>query len=444
MRLKLLGFLFALGMILPSVAWAQDGDDVVRPVAPPDDVNLPIADVIYEADFSNSDFWRAGEAPDGQISFAPTDDGFSVVSLPSEGGIGSLPLINLNVDDFYTEISFRVETCSSDSSALLFFTRVLPSTTQSQSNDTFVYVLQCSGDFRARSLAGGEIGDVVVSGQTLPLNEGETYTFGILMAGSSVAWYLNQQEVAQFEILDGELRSSGSLTPGAQVGLAYTLTSWRVWSLKSTGSNIEDVTIIETPSEDPIASGSLGDVIYEPSFVPPTSIPLGLHHDVAAYLVGGGRSINLYNTRRPFGVLAFDGVDAANYYLEIEFTIRECGDTSGVGFVWRADADLLNYYAFYIQCDGVFRAYAVVDGVAGEAFVSGRLGDALTDITGSILLGVLVDGDTAYMYGGDTQFASFSDSTFTSGGAGLLLSSDEETGRPMDINVTGLSAFDVP
>lgn len=443
MRLKLLRLLLVLGILVPTIAWAQD-DDVIRPVAPPDDVNLPVTELVYEADFSNADFWRAGESPDGQISFAPIDDGISVVSLPPDGGIGSLPLINLNVDDFYTEISFRVDTCSTDTSALLFFTRVLPSAMQSQSNDTFVYVVQCNGDFRARGLAGGAIGDIIVSGQTQILTEGDEYTFGILMSGNRVAWYLNQQEIAQFEIPAGASRASGSMTPGAQQGLAYTLTSWRVWALKSTGSNIEDVTIVETPTEDPVSAGRVGDAIYAPSFAPPTTIPLGLHHDVAAYLVGGNDTINLYNTRRPFGILTFDGVEAANYYLEVGFTIRDCGPTSSIGFVWRADADFLNYYTFEIQCDGVFRAYAVIDGIPTDEFLSGRLGGALTDITTSIQLGVYVQGDTVSIYGGNTQFASFTDSTFNSGRAGLLLSSDEETGQPMDINVTQLGAFDIP
>lgn len=446
MRLKWLGLMVAVVLLMPTVAFGQDGDDIANPVAPPEGVNLPVTSLLYEADFSNTDFWRAGESPDGQLTFEPTDDGFSVASVP-DGGIGSLPLVNLNLDDFYSEITFRVDSCDTENSALLMFTRVLPSLLGNQTNDTFVFVVQCDGSFRARALQGGEINEIVVSGQTITLNEGETYALGILMSGSNVVWYLNQQEVAQFEIPSGEARSSGSLTPGAQIGLSYTLTSWRIWALKSTGSNLEEIPDVmpsASPADDPLANNQLGDIIYEPSFSPPTSIPLGFTHDVATIVIAGGQAIDMYNARQPFGVLRFDGVEGENYYIETAFVVRACDDGSGAGFVWRADEDLQNYYAFEMQCRGVFSAYVVVDGEVAETFVSGRLGGDLTDIDQVIRLGVYARGDNFYIYGDSTQFANFSDDTLPSGGTGLLLSSDAETGQPMDIVVTDLVAFDVP
>ncbi len=432
-------------LLSATVSWGQ-GDDTLHPQALPDGVNPPITSIVYDADFNDSNAWQDGESPDGVLTYSPTEDGLLITSQSPDGGIGSLPFINLNIDNFYTEISFRVESCTSEQSALLMFTRVLPSISNNQFNDAFVYVIQCSGDFRARALQNGNINDVVISGQTIPLEEGENYVMGILMAENTVAWYLNQEEVAKFEIPSNETRNSGTLTPGAQLGFQYTLQSWRVWALKSTGTNLEDTTIIEptTNTDDPLANNRLGNKLYEPSFEPPSSIPLGLHHDVAAYIIGGGQALNLYNTRRPFGILAFEGIDQANYFLETAFSVRNCSETSSIGFVWRANDTFTNYYAFEVQCDGIFRAFLVEDGTETETFISRQLDVRLTDISQDIRLGVYVLDDTVYLYGDGTLFSSFSDNTLSSGHTGLLLSSDEDTGQPMDVIITDLVVFDVP
>lgn len=443
MRLKLLMMVVLGLMLMPAAVFGQGDDDLPRPVAPPEDVNLPVDSLAYEANFANTDFWQAGSSPDGQISYEPAADGFAIASPPPDGGIGSIPLLNINIDDFYSEITFRVDTCSSGDSALLMFTRVLPSISDSQFNDAFVYVIQCSGDFRARALSNGGIGDILVSGQTLPLTEGEEYAFGVLMAGNQVAWYLNNELVAQFDIPEGESRSSGSLAPGAQVGFGYTLTGWRIWALKSTGENVEDVPTVSQPAEDPLGNNELGEMIYNPPFGPPTTIPLGLHHDVATYIVDGGTGLNMYNTVQPFGVFLYEGVSGDNYFIEVVFEVRDCGDESSIGLIWRADDDLMNYYVFEIQCDGLFRAYAVIDGERDADFASGRLGGALTEINTDIRLGVYARDDTFFIYGGGTQFASVTDDRLTEGNAGLILASDEN-GRVMDILASDLVAFDVP
>lgn len=434
----------ALLMVFP--AWGQNGDDVPQPEAPPEGTNLPVQEVIFETTFPSEEGWPSESSPDEQISYEVTAEGYAVTSA-AEGGIGSIPVVNLNIDNFYTEFTLTIDGCDSTASALLFFTRVLPSNA-TQTNDSFVYVNQCDGTYRARGLVDNSILDVAVSGQSMSLDEGATYTIGYLVSGNQSAWYINGQEIAQFEIPAGAARNSGALAPGAQLGISYTLSNWRIWALKNSGENVEDPASTTDPGgtdeavsgDDPLQRGELGAIVYDPPFTAPTTIPLGLHHDVAAFLVGSD-SVNLYNTASS-GILTFEDVTGSNYYIQVDFQVRDCSETSTIGFVWHATEDFSSYDAFVVACDGSYEAYSVVDGVAGEPVTVGALNLALTDVQ-LASLGVYVDGSMVYLYAGGQLIESFTDDTLASGLAGLWLASGDDDTR-MDILATELIVYSVP
>ncbi len=439
-----------LGMVIGAGSvFAQGGDGVPEPQAPPDGTNLPVQEIEFATLFGADEGWTSGGSPDQQLEYEVTPDGMAVRSL-GEGGIGSIPVPALNLDNAYTEITITVDSCSSPESALLFFTRVRPSE-NAQTNDAFVYVNQCNGAYRARGLVDNQILEVAVSGTATSLVVGETYTIGYLVSGNQSAWYINGEEIVQFDIPEGASQSSGFIAPGAQLGIEYTLNSWAVWTLKNTGENIvafpeeeapdtpDNTTDADASADDPLSRNELGDVIYDPPFSAPTSIPLGLHHEVAAFLIDNSL-LNLYNTGES-GILRFADVDASNYYMQVNFEVRDCADSSTIGFVWHADEEFSSYSALDVTCDGRFEAYVVTEGEAGEPLAAGQFEPELTALN-SVSLGVYVQGDTVYLYVEGQLLESYTDAAFDSGQVGLRLAAGD--GSRMDILASDLLVFDVP
>ena len=444
-RLLILLLSASLLMMVPAI-FAQGGGDA--PTAPPEGTNLPITELAFEADFTDTSFWPSNNSPDEILAYEVTDKGYSITSINPDAGIGIMPIININIDDFYSEVSFTVDECISDESAFLAFSRFGDTEGGTGPNsDFYVHVVQCSGAWRSRPVTA-DIGPIDESGQTMRLEPGESYTLGILMVGNQNAFYLNGETIGQYEINDSPITSSGALTFGAQLGFDYTLTDWQVWAVKSTGEDILDPTAStssdETVSNDdnPLLTEGAGEVLYQPSLLPPTSIPLGLHHAVATYIVDGGQSMAMYNNTVPEAILEFEGVDAADYYLEVIMRVRDCADTSTVGFAWRADEAFNNYYVYEVQCNGEFRVFSVINGEAGEILGSGLFEPTLTELD-QFSIGVYALGEDIWLYIDDQVLLSFSDSTFTEGRVGLRLTSEDETQR-MDILVGYLSVFALP
>lgn len=438
-RITISVVLLILMLVAVGQVWGQGGGDA-EPEATPEGANLPIQELIFQTFFAAADGWPSEAAPDDQISYEVTADGYAVTSVAG-GGIGSIPVLNQNLDDFYTEIVFTVDSCESAESALLFFTRILPNE-ETLTNDSFVYVNQCNGNYRARGLVGNEILEVATNGEGPALEEGQQYVIGYLLVGNQSALYVNGEEVARFVMPEGQSRRSGAIAPGAQLGFSYTLNAWRIWTLKSSGENLEDVPVLEVPTEDatdPVLAGELGEVLYDPPFTAPTNIPLGLHHEVAAFLIDN-TFINLYNTQ-DVGILPFEGVDGSGYYMTIEFVIRDCSDTSTIGFVWHADEAYEDYEAFEIACNGVFRAFSVEGGVEGDVIISGEVQPALTELTPASL-GVYVQDDTVFIYSANDLIDTYSTRS-GSGLAGLRLTTGDD-GTRMDILAGELTVFDIP
>lgn len=425
-----------IGLLPIGTILAQDGD----PAAPPENVNLPIEDVAFEADFSDTDAWESGQSAGDQMSFGLSENGYSMQSASPDGGIGAAPPIDLVTDDFYTEFRFTVDTCEIPESALLFYVRMFPQPNDPTSTDSYVFVLQCSGDYRARSVQLGAPGPIDVSGVTSGLDDGSEHVMGILLVGNAVAWFMDGQEIDTFEAGD-DLRATGTLTPGAQRGLGFTITEWRIWNVKTTGSSgMLDGGVDEPISgDDPLNSGEVGDIIYEPSFDPPTSLILGLHNDIAAYIAGG--LLNLYNTQ-PTGIMPLTELAPNDFYLETSYVIRDCADDSSFGFVWRASEDFSTYYAYEMQCDGTFMAYLYSDGQISEVLVEGEISPAPQEFDGGLTLGLYVEGDTFWLYFGNRSLGSFSDTTLTTGQAGLLLTSGEDDIH-MDVLLQSLTGSEV-
>ncbi|NDJ84439.1 MAG: hypothetical protein GYB66_01000 [Chloroflexi bacterium] len=429
-----------LMLLLPVIAQGQGGgeDD---PVAPPDDVRLPLVELVYTADFTDEAAWPSGQTSDGSMGFNLTPEGYSIASLDPEGGIGVANPIDLVIDDFYAEIAFTVDTCNSPDSAFLFFTRFGSSTLDPDAPASYVFVIQCSGDYRSRGLDAGEILPVTVSGQTMALEEGQEVVMGVLFVGDQVVWFLNGEELESFAIGDAAL-PEGSLTAGAQLGFGYTVTDWRVWSLKSTGSAADTASqpTQSPPSDgDPLNQQGPGDIVYQPDFNPPTSLDYGLHNPVAAYI--SGDNLTLYNTE-PLAVWPLRGLDASEYYLEVPIAVRDCEDTSSVGFAFNAADDYSSYFAYQVQCDGQYRVIRVEDGTVVEELASGETGMDLRDFSRGLVLGLYLQGDTAWLYLDNQLQGSFTDSRLAGGEAGLLLASGENS-RRMDVLVFNIAAFDI-
>lgn len=431
-RLLILGLVCTLLLPIYPTTAQDDGTPPPSPVAPPSDTNLPITALIFDADFSNADFWFTGASTTENADYALTDDGYSIISRTPESGLSFAPPLNLEIDNLYIEIGFTVNTCAIPESALLLFTRL--GITIENTLNSMVYVVQCNGSFRARPMIESAIGPILINGTTLRLEEGQSYTMGVLMSERSVVWYLNQTEVAQFE-LSTDVPTTGLATPGVQAGLGYTLTSWRIWSLKNTAASVATPSAPPTPTtsspssnSNPLANGAIGVVLYRPTTDNPTSLPLGHSNPAAAYITGDAFSI--YNNT-PSAILPLVGLEGEDYYLELVFRIRACEDTSSIGLVWRANTDYSSYYAYQLSCAGDFRAILVQDGETTE-LVAGSVDPTPRSISSNLILSVYVKGDTAWLYLQTNLLASFTDDSLSQGGAGIILESGE-TGEKMDI-----------
>lgn len=408
-------------VIVGGIVLAQDDP----PSAPPSDAPPPITTLAYEADFSDTSVWTAGADGD-QLTYGPAAEGYQIVSL-GEGGIGIAPAPAITTDNFYTEFTFTLNTCPSTASALLFFVRLQATAGGASQADGYVFVLQCDGQFRARSVSGGAPGSIDTQGTlTERLALDIAHTMGILFEGNTVSWYLNGSTVATFEA--SAVRSSGQFAPGAQLGLDYTVTRWRIWDVTST-----DDTASPVEGDDLLSSIQVGEVLYEPSILPPSGIQYGLHYPIARLVTGN--AISMYNTL-PVGIMPFEGVDGRNYLIEIEFAVRTCSETSLIGLYWRASSNLATFYAAGIQCDGKHRVREVGLSGASTPLLEGQLSQPLEPRILNVITLAVKDEQAAFYFNQDF-LGSFAVDTLISGGAGLILQSGED-GKAMDIVVTRL------
>lgn len=435
--LTLTWLLILLLGIMPASVLGQ-GDD---PVAPPAGTDLPLVEVVYEADFTDTGEWLSGSTEN--MSAENASNGYTITSLEPDGGIGLISPIDLSIDDFYAELSFTIDACQVPESALLFLTRLTPDAQNALQTDAYVFVQQCDGNYRSRAISLGTPGEIDAEGrQSASLDEGSAHIMGILMVDNSVTWYLDGAELATYDVLS-PIRANGVFTLGAQRGLSYTATAWRIWSVESSGPAQAG----PPPSggtvegDDPLRQVGVGDLIYNPDLGQPGSIKLGLNQPIAAIVVGGD-DVGMYNTQ-PTAIMEFEDVQGSDYYVEIAFATRACTDASFIGLVWRASADFDSFYVFGIQCDGSYRARLVSPSGVSEPFVTGQATPAPAPDTGGYTLGVYVQGNTAWLYYADTLIGSFSDDTLTEGGVGLLLQSDPATDKAMDIVTLSLVVAEV-
>lgn len=443
-RFLLVGLLL-ISFLMTQLVFAQDDG---RPQAPPQGANLPITDLIYEADFTDDVTWLSAESDDGTIAFTRSDTGYTLASLNPDMGVAAARPLNLVMDNFYTEMEFTVDTCLVPESALLFFARVTPNTTTLSEADAYVFVIQCNGEYRARPFSLGTPGEITSTGQTLQLEEGQTYSMGILISGSTVAWYLSGTEVARFEAVD--LPTEGWITPGVQRGMTFTMTEWRTWELKASGTNTVDSgnnppPATDTPdtttttSEDPLNAAPLGTAFFDPGFNPPTPLQLGLTHPVAAYV--SGNNLIAYNTE-PFAIMQFADINQSDYFLEIAFVARACVDTASIGFAWHADDAYQSYNALQVQCDGGFHFYQVTDGQAGPDLLSGTINPPLSEFDRGLAIGLYVQGERAWLYVEGEVMTELTGSSLNSGHAGMILASGSD-GSKMDVLLFDIVGYEL-
>jgi hypothetical protein len=437
--MRKVGVLLLGGLLILSSGPVQRGsaqqDD--GPAAPPAGTVLPLAEEIYSTTFQDGT-WSQGSA-EFSLVYTPVSDGLAITSLDSAQGVGFAPPPDLAIGDFYTELSFTVSGCAISESALLIYTRLTPDVQSPQDAGGYVFVLQCDGHYRARSITQGSPGPVDVEGTlSQSLAAGTDHVMGILFVANAAMWFLDGAEVAAFEV-GFPIRAGGVLALGAQRGFAYTATAWRLWSVNPAGETPTGQGAAAT-GEGPLRATGVGPQIYAPDLSSTTAFPVGLDQPVA--IIAEGAYLRLYNTL-PTAILPFEDVQGRDYYVEIEFHTLDCDAGSLIGLAWRAAEAFDSFYVFGVQCDGQYRARVVTSLQAGEALVSGRVGSlAPGPAAGPVTLGVYVRGDTAWLYYAGVLVDSFVDETLTEGGVGLLLQSDPETDRAMDILVFGIGVYE--
>lgn len=428
MRNVCIGMILLLTIVIPVFA---QGDPT--PVAPPFDVELPIEGLAYTADFTDTTIWAEGTAQQA-LSFGPTDSGFAVVSTDSEAGVGIAPTAPEVFDNFYTEFTFSLDTCNSDSSALLFSAGLDADASDPTSAGQYVFVVQCDGNYRSRPLINGQAGAVDRRSRTVaPLTVGADYTMGVLVDGDIIGWFLDGAELGRYRTPAAP--ESGSLAFGGQLGIGYTVTSWHVWDIES---GVFGSSGSESLAEDPLADGGIGEILFNPDFQPPTDLTYGLHYPVARYINSNG--LVMFNND-DVAIMPIPQVNQADYYFELNYVVRSCGDDSLTGLIWRASDDLGSFYVFGVECDGSYRVRSVVDGEAGDVLLEGDVAVA-PDNEQLVSISVFARGEQAWIYYNRQLLGSITDQSLADGMAGILLQSST-SGVKMDMIVTDIGILAV-
>lgn len=398
--------------------YAQGNGDLL---APPAEAELPLGDLVYTADFSDGEVWP--EYSDNNLILSPTAAGFQISNTDPEEGLGLFAPTRIDYTDIYTEFSFNIDNCNDDTSAVLVTLRDVGF------SDNYVFVLQCDGSYRSRPIIGENIGNVDRRGSADGVAVGTEHHMGMLMIGSTVTWYLDGVELENYTAR-GAL-DEGVITVGAQLGMEYTLTAWRVWEIDSPATSGGGDNTSST-NDNPLINEEFTEILYHPEFEPPSTIIYGLHHPIARYYNPNG--IGMYNNDET-AIMALTEVNAENYYFEVNYIIRSCEDDAVVGLIWRASEDLSDFYVLGVQCDGAYRSRAVIDGEAGDILTSGESIPMVADTLLSI--SVYVRGDTAWLYYNQELLTSIDSTVLSAGTLGILLQSSTD-GATVDILVTDL------
>lgn len=409
-------FILSLTFFLPlSMSHAQGGD---QPSAPPDDIELPLGDLVYTADFTDEAEWPA--LSNESLIVEPTENGFQISNTDPEQGLGLFAPNRNNYDNLYTEFAFTIDVCNDDTSAALFTVRDV------DFSNNYVFVMQCNGSYRSRPIINDNVGNIDVRGSADGVTEGTDHVMGVLLIDDQVTWYLDGVELESF--VARNLLDEGAITFGTQLGMQYTLTSWRVWEVSG---GLGDKTNA-SDSDDPLLNEEFTQIIYHPEFAPPSTINYGLHYPIARYYNPNG--IGMYNNDET-AIMALPEVYEENYYFEINYIVRSCLDDALIGVIWRASEDLSDFYVFGVQCDGNYRSRLVIDGEASDILSEG----ASTPMESGTLLAVsvYVRGDTAYLYHNQELVSTIDSSALTSGTPGIILQSSS-AGATVDILMTDL------
>ena len=390
-------------------------------LAPPPDAELPLGDLVYTADLTDGDIWP--EYNDNNLILTPTVEGFAMSNTDPEEGLGLFAPTRLDYTDFYTEFSFNIDACRDATSALLFAVRDVDFA------DNYVFVLQCDGSYRSRPIIEGNIGNVDRRDRADSVAVETTHHMGILMIDDQVSWYLDGVELESFTARGAP--AEGSITFGAQLGIEYTLTAWRVWEVTGTAT-LGDNNNADADSADPLINQEFTEILYNPEFEPPSTITYGLHYPIARYFNPNG--IGMYNNDET-AIMALPEVNAENYYFEINYLVRSCDEDAVVGIIWRASEDLSDFYVLGVQCDGAYRSRVVLDGVAGDILASGDSDPMEQDTLLSI--SVYVRGDTAWLYHNQNLLTTIASDQIGAGTPGILLQSST-AGATVDILLTDL------
>ena len=386
-------------VISPTVVLAQGGDDGDMPLAPPPDIELPLGEVAYVADFSTEENWQLGAYSDGTLEWEAAEDGSGIdIASVAEGPSRFVPGTSYLADNFYAEMEFTPTACTSDESAMLFNVRSDPTSDNPTVATSYVFVVECGGTYRSRIVNEGQPGLIDFRGMLpAPLTLGDPIRIGVVVNGRQVSWFMNGETLGSY--LGGGSPIEGQFALGAQLGVEATITDLRVWTL-STGDVAADGTGDTTgsiASSDPLATSIPGRSITVEDFDDPQHELLrGVVSDTPSYRIGDLVVIGSVNAVD--AAYLSDAPDSSTYhvtYTEVIFQARHCDDDGAFGLALGQDDE--NFIGVLVQCDGEFSVQDYSDGDPGESYLNAIL-DPLEPFGQGHLIGVVIGGTDVFVY----------------------------------------------
>ena len=175
------------------------------------------------------------------------------------------------------------------------------------------------------------------------------------------------------------------------------------------------------PADTPVA-GTVGELIFEDTFDNPGPWAVGDSGDSNVAVSGGVMSF----AQKTPGSFSFRviGRQGADFYAEVTGALaNNCGSGDFYGIMFRIQ-DASNYYAFQIDCDGLYRFARYVGG-AKTAIVDWTGTSAINrGAQANNTLAVTARGNTFQFAVNGTPLATADDTAFASGRFGLMVGSN--------------------
>ncbi len=229
--------------------------------APPVEVDR----LLYSYDFDAPRGWFTGETETG--GSARLENGRYVVEVTNQPNVFWSGAIDLS--DFYAQVEVYPVDCR-EHAAFALAVRLDPDPVPSE----MLFLVECSGAYRVRTLAGDQAGEILLSGVVpAPQDQADqVHVMGVLAQGDwyTVFW---DGEVLGTAVDDtyrhGDIGFFVKPSPVTLDGATVAFDNLRVWSLPEGGVEVPAPEVAPTPTETPVGSES-GE-----GETPPQETPVG-------------------------------------------------------------------------------------------------------------------------------------------------------------------------